>query len=359
MWDETSERMVLGSAGRFGEEKCRMSASALSSTWQVLLMRMCFSWGYNDGKSQTWMVTIPPVALASTSAEALWAGLFCHPAVKDVWQFRETLFSNTPLAIELLTSDDASGNDKLYAHFSSVRGDLCERMLCRNHQTNLCMIGPYTTIGLDLMHGLFMATAYIRMNTYHFRCVLALQKFVAKHLHVVDRTMFSVSAQDVALSREIADYLQSMRLTEWSSHHEEGMEQRRLSQQRQQYNADVQAFLMYFNGKLYASGKLMHHCGGIRCCRSAIDSWSKACKQLAFFLQCRPPSPVLSRWTKVGPCVDFWLWGLVHNCFSSLLCLATGSAAGDGGEFGERGQHHARGGDWQQGEAPVRLRRGF
>ena len=75
------------------------------------------------------------------------------------------------------------------------------------------MIGLYTTIGLDLMHGLFMATAYIRMNTHHFRCFFALKKFVAKRLQVVYRKMFRVDAQDLSLGREIAEYLLSARLT--------------------------------------------------------------------------------------------------------------------------------------------------
>ena len=49
----------------------------------------------------------------------------------------------------------------------------------------------------------------------------------------------------------------------------------------------------------------------------------KAQETLLWLLRGKPCTPVVSRWTKVGPCADFWLRGQVFCVFRCILQLAT------------------------------------
>ena len=134
MWDETQEKLTLGSRGR--KRGTMTLANGEECVCHILVSRLTFAWGWGLDHTQKVQVVLPAVPLASTGAESLWT-LFTHPAFKDAWSFRDALFARAGISLELHSSDDASGNDRLDAHFKNVRGDLAERLKCRNHQVNL------------------------------------------------------------------------------------------------------------------------------------------------------------------------------------------------------------------------------
>ena len=116
MWDETGERLVHDKVGKLVREKNAIvtvdslaapgsllpaasswlsKATARTNTWQILVSRLTLMWGWGGGKGQRIVLTAPPLPLVSTSAPALWAALFHHPAMREFWAFTRDLQSKT------------------------------------------------------------------------------------------------------------------------------------------------------------------------------------------------------------------------------------------------------------------------
>jgi hypothetical protein len=137
----------------------------------------------------------------------------CLAKHEDVLEFKKRLMDMVGFSIDLLSSDDASGNDRMFAHYLDTNSGLLScRMLCRNHQTNLAMIGVYSSIGVSLLHSLFLATQFLRMGTYYYRCGLAVRRFV-EHELVVRRG--SPPSGDTKLASELAQYLKDCRMKDY------------------------------------------------------------------------------------------------------------------------------------------------
>ncbi len=107
--------------------------------------------------------------------------MFEHPITRDVIEFRNRLVDivfkqGVSIPIELHSSDDASGNDKFDAHYLQSVQHAAMRYKCSNHQANLILMVLYTTIGLDIMHGLFAATKFLLMGPYYLRCIMCVRR---------------------------------------------------------------------------------------------------------------------------------------------------------------------------------------
>ena len=322
MWDETQEKLTLGSRGR--KSGTMTLANGEECAWHILVSRLTFAWGWGLDHTQKVKVVLPAVPLASTGAESLWT-LFTHPAFKDAWSFRDALFARAGISLELHSSDDASGNDRLDAHFKNVRGDLAERLKCRNHQVNLIEKSVYAAIGPDLLHSLFCSTMFVRSGSYFLRCMLA----VRKHVHINLRVREGPApVAEAALVSELADYLKTHHWRERKAH----QSKRSQAQDHTCYEADVDECLGFLNGALHErSGKLVHYCCGTACCSSRAAAETRGIKAVCFLLQSKPCVPVLSRWTKVGPCLDFWIGGMIQGVMRDLLEVATRALSFEGG----------------------------
>ena len=85
----------------------------------------------------------------------------------------------------------------------------------------------------------------------------------------------------------------------------------------------MDACFSFWNGGLHrGDGRMVHYCSSMGCQSRAVTR-VKAQETLLWLVNGKPFTPVMSRWTKVGPCVDFWLRGQVACAFRGLLQLAT------------------------------------
>jgi hypothetical protein len=129
---------------------------------------------------------------------------------------------------------------------------------------------------------------------------------------------------DSSLVEEFRDYLKANKFVEQRPHssqvHQEAYEV------PQEWERSLDAFFAFWNGGLHGDdGRIVHYCNcsGPGCCQSRAVTDAKAQETLLWLLRGKPCTPVVSRWTKVGPCVDFWSRGQVFCVFRCILQLAT------------------------------------
>ena len=91
--------------------------------------------------------------------------------------------------------------------------------------------------------------------------------------------------------------------------------------------------VMLANGDWCNHGRLIHYCHP-GCCRDDAFCQRRFCAAFcAVLFKAKPQVSMLSRWTRVGPCVDFYIMGLaVHNVLAEVVRAAFPRADGIGRE---------------------------
>ena len=114
------------------------------------------------------------------------------------------------MKFQLLSSDDASSNSRLYAHFCNVSAPglvLVDRMLCLNHQTNLAMFHVYTTLDMGFLRTMFTATSFLMMGAHFYRCCLSVRNLANQ----VETSFRPIRRVEVLLASQMKQYLLSLR----------------------------------------------------------------------------------------------------------------------------------------------------
>ena len=124
------------------------------------------------------------------------------------------------------------------------------------------------------------------------------------------------------LVEEFRDYLKANKFVEHQTHsshvHQEAHEV------PTEWERSVESFFTFWNGGLRRDDEyLLHYCSGLGCFQSRAVTHAKAQYTLLWLLCDKPCTPVVSRWAKVGPCLDLWLHGQVFCLLRGLLQLAT------------------------------------
>ena len=184
MFDETSEVLPLQIFGR-----------RIVSSLHCFVLCICFSWGF-DGSDEvyTFKANVPPIPCANTSAPALWDALRMHPWTKAIWSFKCRLFELAALALQLSTTDSASGNDKLHAFETSFFPNVMMSSLpCMNHQNNLGRMDVIlATIGQAPLTSMYWLAKFKNMGTHRLRCMITANR------HVRSVISFSIGVQSEA-----------------------------------------------------------------------------------------------------------------------------------------------------------------
>ena len=91
------------------------------------------------------------------------------------------------------------------------------------------------------------------------------------------------------------------------------------------FSALIGAFFLIMNGTCYMGGRLVHYCTNRGCCnnydlKTTINRMVWAVTHI--ILRIQPCVPSLSKWTKLGPCLDFHLMGMCHSLLEKLFASA-------------------------------------
>ena len=173
-WDETGQQMTLKS-------------SATAQVMQVMQLRLALvvAWG-----PKTWSckVCVPPQLIPGVSAEALFAAMQSR-TVAPILAAARSICNLAEVAVEVMETDAASGNEKLCANLLRQSGSLWCWKQCSLHQHQLVQVqllsfanGP----GFNMLSRLFSITTFLRMGGYFTNMVQSIFAVVSHRLVVLD-----------------------------------------------------------------------------------------------------------------------------------------------------------------------------
>ena len=188
LWDETGQRLVLKVRGGTTAATSRAGTSA---TWQVMVSRFRFAWGWSRTSnwrcpadcpsSVTWEPIIPAVPLQSTSAADIFAGLEKHTVTAEVHQFSEQLSKISRFWFQLEESDGATSNEKMIAAVGQQ--DHVGHLLCCNHANHIAEMAVVHVAALhprvNLINDLYATALFLRMQGNMLRLKVAMRKVLS------------------------------------------------------------------------------------------------------------------------------------------------------------------------------------
>jgi hypothetical protein len=335
VWDETGQRMVVGDFDDAG-------------SWQILVVKMSFAWGWQDDASilstedvegdtrdervESFEMLVAQMPVSSTSAESLFAALNAHPRMHDAMAFKRGLMSSAETeAIDIALSDAAAGNLRYFAH--DVATDLAEtpkfHVLCFNHQAHLIAMQLLCGVfEVSFLNEMYAAALFVRMACNFLRMKAHLPRFVDKRLR---RVVGEPPARDRYFAEQAIDYLLANYHCEDRAG--DGLPANPKKRGRRPPEECVRFFFAIFNGGYDSiTGELIHYCAGTSCCQDFPSTVLMKSKMIAALrrglLRELPPVPEQGKWTKCGPCADFFFVGYLGFVLCHLISDALGQAWG-------------------------------
>ena len=220
MYDETSEVLALDAVHSTGIHQQR-------SSWQVLVARLHFAVGYNDGIKLYREFVLPPLPLATNSAAAIFNGLHNHPMTQEVFSLVKQVLLSSRLRCFMTEVDGHLANEKYHFYRYSLERErrevemdnpkpvLTEIVLCSNHATHLTLTDAVNGIpqapdaGGRFVNNLFCATLWLRMGGHFLRLLGSVRRLVqdATFFHWVQDPRPEDIARGKSYREELSAYL--------------------------------------------------------------------------------------------------------------------------------------------------------
>ena len=322
MWDETSERLQLSVLPGTSQEQSK-------SSWDVCVMAIRFSWGWRSGRVLTYEPIIPPVPILSNAAKHIYNGVLAHTVVSGVQTFKTKLLELAKgFAYEGRSCDGHLANGKLHAALlseSKTRGayGVEDITLCGNHTNQLTAINVVTALGKTIINTYYCCALFLKMGGHFLRLVAAARQCIQAELHVERRP--EIVRDAIAAAGPVIAELKSYMLANFAHSHSEAQRDRVSKdigpghKAYEDFKADLDSFFAVFNGTPWVDvGALTHYCNG--CCATNQVSGEKALLAIKrIVLRCQPTVPQISKWTKLGPCNDWFLIGCVAGLLRRLF----------------------------------------
>ena len=401
-FDETSEKLGFKGTGNTTLNVMVIRVN-LRWTWSITAdneVVRCFSLP----------LVVPPVVVLGTSAAQLWHGLWYHPLTRPIMSAIAILASLSKRSMSVVVTDDAAANAKLDSFWRQLceqAGEFHCRLPCMMHQLHLASVSVVqgTDHGKSLVNTLYSASLLLRMGGNFFRLHHSTTSVVAS----ATKTIGEPPRDAIEFAAELLDYVAvnyrsvSSRAREAGRSTEDAFTQDRMDPEadpeveegesgtraghraslgqlwrtrlmrseslpqllemwglpdrsaKAQMLKDVVQCMEIFNGPLFPCGcnSHWHYCTGAHCCphgpagvQSMKDKMANSLK--AVILRVVPTVPAVSRWTAVGPAVDFFVLGYLFRQILGPLCQsAFESFVSEGttisGETTEADWHKVRG----------------
>jgi hypothetical protein len=137
--------------------------------------------GWRDRPFLCFDLVVPPVPLASNTAEHIHAGLFQHPATKPIYDAVRELRRTAERRIQSHEVDGATPNDRLHAHVTTQETDTSfEIGHCANHSQHLATVSLTTFFDMKLPSEMYTASAFLSYNGHFARLQNVVKLFVRR-----------------------------------------------------------------------------------------------------------------------------------------------------------------------------------
>ena len=156
-WDETEETLKLRLCTHAADEDAKFCQNT-AGKWHVLVAKESLFVGHGDHHHQASLPIIRSVVpLISTSAEAIFHGLFETCQAIQIEQFRMAMMSASKLSAVHHDCDGASSNVRMLAHRMRALPYKVKSsaMLCNNHQNQATEVSINGAFGVDMIAALF------------------------------------------------------------------------------------------------------------------------------------------------------------------------------------------------------------
>lgn len=150
-------------------------------------------------------VILPPMAIPTTSANAIWNAMHQHPFAKKVMTLKKYLLQRADCKWDIHSIGAASGNLRLEAlDFNIADEDVCKgHVLCRSHQNHIIHISMIGAVfGMPFVNDLFATSMFHRMGCHFMRARACVRRYVEQRL-VIKKG--APPAQDALCSSELED----------------------------------------------------------------------------------------------------------------------------------------------------------
>ena len=332
MWDETGQRLSLNAikGGKHHQQ---------SSTWQTLVARCHITVGFRDGIKLYHELVMPPVPLAANSAGHIERGLFAHPLTQPMMAFTLRILRASSRRCFIHEMDGHLANEKLvlWRQLQEVErrrsgGDaaeppiLMDAILCQNHQANLTVTlaadqaaASPEAGGGKLIPNLYCCTLFLRMGG-HFVRLLASVQILVKQPDFFEWIPSGGACSEQVRSGMLFGAELAAYLVDNLKFHEKIMALNFQAQTTRKADEIRNCFIKVLNGPYWNRDKLIHRCTYDGCCSSLQEAQQKTAAAVMHVV-CRyvPCLPMLSDWTKLGPCLDFYMAAQHQNVLGKLL----------------------------------------
>ena len=126
---------------------------------------------------------MPPVVLLSVGANHLHYALRNHPMFSGINLAVRALREAADVSICLHETDNASANEKLYAHWVHAADrdggrDMLEWMLCHCHQNHIVQSTLLASMGENMLSRLYSLTLFLKTGGYWLRLRQAMRRWI-------------------------------------------------------------------------------------------------------------------------------------------------------------------------------------
>jgi len=329
VWDETGHQLLV-----------RVRGQPVRSTWQVMIISVCFAWGWNGGESDHCEVVVPPIPVPNTQGPTLWKALTGHPFMQPIVTFRKELFRLAKQSAAVNSADMASSNRKLEAHELETEPDsLIDSFPCLSHQNFIGYLAMLMSVfTAALLNNLYAATMFIRMGNHLLRCAIAIPVYVKDHIQL--RQGFP-SAHDKLLKEELINLLS--RDTQPKPNSKQNRKQKtnkkngkskpaRALHMKREFNRNlIDFFDTVSGGYVEGNGALVVYIGHSLSTAALLTSYTLKVSKLIFTLMFKamPPTPSAAKWTKNSLTTDYMVLGFVCDILPGVVATAMQSLSFD------------------------------
>lgn len=324
-WDET-QLLCTVDADKSGKR--------VRSSWEVLVSRQRVVLVLENGASLVFRLVLPPIVLLGSAAHDIYYGIFHHPTYCATMRLLNILMGHCHERIQILESDAASANLRLFAHLVSKNQDgnlgpkfRMMHVLCQNHQSQLCNVSMLAHIGSNLLNRLYGMTTFLRNLGYFMRLRQGVYDWLSEHLKFDQHVMGVPLADHVQpnpLFVQLVDYLRQGRKM-----HSEDDPTLESESSTSSFEKRAAFFLEMFNST-DSCGSPAHICS-----HSALPESHRHCSDkkqaiqkcgdalIGLFLAAMPSVPTPNKWLTLFTPLAFALSGLlVHEWLPHLFYSA-------------------------------------
>ena len=312
-WDETQQRISMPLVAN-------SKAVQRSSSWETMVVRftICFGW---QGKVFVYNFVCPPLPSLTGASRHIYAAIVKHPLTYTIREFCLSLMAPSKINLFLHLSDGHPANEKFHYHrygqeVASGNGRHMPKVPCCNHRNNLIIIAVLTGVVLQLVSDMYIAVVFMRMGGHFLRLAAVTCSVIDDKLDWVRSPSALQLQASAAYWHELIDYL--------ADNYDDGsqmMTKYMRAEAKAKYKQRLQGHMgpgKALNGAPRGDGRVQHLCRG--CCktrREVVDKMTVAVQTVV--LSSIPPTPEVSKWTKLCPCLDLSMVSGISQLMHLLL----------------------------------------